>query len=66
MIGRDRGVTVFFKRLGGMIRTDRAYHWHHGSAEDVMRKPLAVIAALLLAAVVLGVLAAAPLSLSYG
>jgi hypothetical protein len=32
----------------------------------MMRKPLAIIAALLLAAVVLGVLAAAPLSLSYG
>lgn len=31
-----------------------------------MRKPLAIIAALLLAAVVLGVLAAAPLSLAYG
>jgi hypothetical protein len=30
-----------------------------------MRKPLAIIAALLLAAVVLGVLAAAPLSLYY-
>jgi hypothetical protein len=35
------------------------------SAEDVMRKPLAIIAALLLAAAVLGVLAAAPLSLYY-
>jgi len=31
-----------------------------------MRKHLAIIGALLLAAVVLGVLAAAPLSLSYG
>jgi hypothetical protein len=49
-----------------MMRTDRAYHGHHGFAEDVMRKPLAIIAAVLLAAVVLGVLAAAPLSLSYG
>ena len=49
-----------------MMRPDRAYHRHHGFAEDVMRKPLSIIAALLLAAAVLGVLAAAPLSLSYG
>ena len=48
-----------------MMRTDRAYHLSQPLAEDVMRKPLAIIAALLLAAVVLGVLAAAPLSLYY-
>jgi hypothetical protein len=49
-----------------MKRPDCAYHRHHGFAEDVMRKHLAIIAAVLLAAAVLGVLAAAPLSLSYG
>jgi hypothetical protein len=49
-----------------MKRPDRAYHRDHGFAEDMMRKHLAIIGALLLAAAVLGVLAAAPMSLSYG
>jgi hypothetical protein len=65
VIGRDGEVTVFLSGLCGMMRTDRAYHLSPPLAEDVMRKPLAIIAALLLAAVVLGVLAAAPLSLYY-
>jgi hypothetical protein len=43
-----------------------AYHQELRLAEEVMRKHLAIIAAVLLAAAVLGVLAAAPLSLSYG
>lgn len=49
-----------------MMRVHPAYHGHRRFAEDVMRKPLAIVAALLLAAAVLGVIAAAPLSLSYG
>jgi hypothetical protein len=48
-----------------MRRSDRAYYRHLRFAEDVMRKPLAIIAALLLAAAVLGVIAAAPMALSY-
>jgi hypothetical protein len=48
-----------------MKRPDCAYHRYRLLAEDVMRKPLAIIAAVLLAAAVLGVLAVAPLSLSY-
>ncbi len=65
MIDRDGGVTVFLTGLDGMMRPDCAYHRYRLLAEDVMRKPLTIIAALLLAAVVLGVLAAAPLSLYY-
>jgi hypothetical protein len=48
-----------------MIDPDPAYYCHDRFAEDVMRKHLAAIAVMLLAAAVLGIIAAAPLSLAY-
>jgi hypothetical protein len=43
-----------------------AYHRHPRFAEDAMRKYLVTIAALLLAAAVLGIIAAAPMAPAYG
>lgn len=48
-----------------MTCPERAYYHHYPVAEDVMRKHLATIAAVLLAAAVLGVIAVAPFSLIY-
>jgi len=49
-----------------MRSPDCAYYYHYRFAEDVMRKPLAIIATLLLIAAVLGVIAAAPETFYYG
>jgi hypothetical protein len=48
-----------------MPRRDRAYPLYMVLRRDTMRKHLPIIAALLLAAAVLGILAAAPMALSY-